>query len=459
MFTHVRNWPAAKKIAASFATVIFVGSVLLTLPISQLATSEATYFDNLFTSVSMVCVTGLFIKSVADSYTVFGQIVCMFLMQTGGLGLMTLIASIVSTLGRKMNLRDRLAVQEGINQGDAHGLRTYLRDIIKYTAVIEAIAFALLSFRFVPLFGWGRGLFTSLFLTISGFNNAGFDNLGNVSLIEYVDDPLVNLVIAALIILGGIGFSVWFDVTRKTRDFVKKDGQKALPSFFRSLSLHTRLAILVTLIVIAVGTVFFLSVEYTNPQTIGNLSFGEKLLASFFQTVTMRTAGFATIDYTKAYDFSLFWFVVTMFIGGSPGGTAGGLKTTTFAMVVLLVYNEIKGQKKVNFLRHTIPVEVIRNAFVVFTMFLTTFIVGSSILSLLNPEVDFIYILFETISALATVGVSANLTPTLEWPSHVVLMLLMFAGRIGPITLVDSMIRQNKKVKDITYSRGNILIG
>lgn len=459
MATHVRNWPAAKKIAASFATVIFAGSLLLSLPISQLATSQATYFDNLFTAVSMVCVTGLFIDSVADSYTVFGQVVCMVLMQTGGLGLMTLIASIVSTLGRRMNLRDRLAVQEGINQGDAHSLKTYLRGIIKYTLIIELTAWVLLSFRFVPMFGWERGLFTSLFLTVSGFNNAGFDNMGNVSLIEYVGDPLVNLVIAALIILGGIGFSVWFDITRKTRHFFVRDGKKTWDFYLRSLSLHTRLAILVTLMLLAVGTVFFLVVEYNNPATIGNLPFGEKLLASFFQTVTMRTAGFATIDYTKAYDFSLFWFVITMFIGGSPGGTAGGLKTTTFAMVILLVYNEIKGQKKVNFLQHTIPIEIIRNAFVVFTMFLTTLMVGTSILSLLNPEVDFIFILFETISALATVGVSANLTPNLEWPSHVVLMLLMFAGRIGPITLVDSMIRQNKKVKDITYSRGNILIG
>lgn len=459
MFTKMQNWPAATKIAVSFAAAIFVGSLLLSLPISHLPTSQATYFDNLFLAVSAVCVTGLFTESIYDSYTIFGQVVIMLLIQTGGLGIMTLIASAVSTLGRRMNLRDRLAVQEGINQGDAHSLRTYLKGIIKYTAIIELIGFTLLSFRFVPLFGWQKGLYNSLFMTISGFNNAGFDLFGNASLVAFIEDPIVNLVLIGLIVIGGIGFSVWFDVTKKTGNFLKKSGKRNWTIYWRSLSLHTRLAVLVTLTIITMGTVLFLAVEYNNPGTIGNLPFGNKLMASVFQTITMRTAGFATIDFTQARPFSLFSFIITMFIGGSPGGTAGGLKTTTFAMVILMVYNELKGQKQVNFLRHTIPVQVIRNAFVVFTLFLATLAAGTSILSLLNPEVDFIFILFETVSALATVGVSANLTPTLEWPSHVVIMVLMFAGRIGPITLVDSMIRQDKKVKDITYSRGNILIG
>lgn len=459
MFTKVRDWPAAKKIAASFASVILAGSILLSLPISQAATSQATYFDNLFNAVSMVCVTGLFIESVYDSYTVFGQVVAMFLMQVGGLGLMTLIASVVATLGRRMSLRDRLAVQEGINQEDAHSLRSYLSVIIRYTAVVEAIGFSLLSLRFVPLLGWERGLFTSLFLTISAFNNAGYDNLGNVSLLEFVNDPLVNLTIAFLIIVGGIGFSVWFDVTRKTGLLGRRVGRRNLSFLFRSLSLHSRLAILMTVLLIGAGTVFFVVAEYNNPETIGGFSFPQKVLAGFFQTTTMRTAGFATIDYTKARPFSLFWFILTMFIGGSPGGTAGGLKTTTFAMVALLVYNEIRGQKNVNFLRHTIPFEVIRHALIVFLSYLSLFILGSGVLLSLNPTVNPLHVVFETISALATVGVSANLTPTLETPSHVVIMVLMFTGRIGPITMVDSLIRQNKKVKNITYAKGNILIG
>ena len=459
MLKRISNWSISQKIAISFAFVIFTGSLLLTLPISQLPTSEATYLDNLFTSVSMVCVTGLFTKSVYESYTVFGQIIGMVLMQIGGLGLMTLIASVITRFRKRIGLRNRLAVQEGINRGDARGFREYLSDILKYTAVIEGTGFLLLSFRFVPIYGWGKGLFTSLFLSISAFCNAGFDNFGNVSLVDYVHDPLVNFVITSLIILGGIGFSVWFDVTKSIKCFSAKKGKRNLRIFFRSLSLHSRLALFVTVTVIAVGMLFFVAVEYNNPDSIGTFTFPQKLLAGYFQTVTMRTAGFATIDYTTVYPFTLFWFVITMFIGGSPGGTAGGLKTTTFAIVVLMLYNEVRGQSNVNIAHHTIDKQMVRQALVIFMALLGTLILGTSLLSILNPEVDFIYVLFESISALATVGVSANLTPTLGRLSQAVIMFLMFAGRIGPITLVDSLAKSNQQVPDVEFSKGNILIG
>jgi len=453
------TWSVSQKIATSFAFVIFTGSLLLTLPISQLPTSNATYLDNLFTSVSMVCVTGLFTESVHDSYTVFGQIVGMVLMQIGGLGLMTLIASVITRLRGRMGLRNRLAVQEGINRGDARGFRDYLSDILKYTAVIEGTGFLLLSFRFVPELGWASGLFTSLFLSISAFCNAGFDPMGNISLIEYVHDPLVNFTITSLIILGGIGFSVWFDVSKSVKCYLGKKCRPSLRIFFRGLSLHSRLALGVTGIVILVGMLFFVAIEYNNPDSIGTFTFPQKLMTGYFQTVTMRTAGFATIDYTLVYPFTLFWFIITMFIGGSPGGTAGGLKTTTFAIIVLLLYNELRGQSNVNIANHTISVQQVRQAFVIFMALLGTLILGTSLLSILNPEVDFIYILFESISALATVGVSANLTPTLGRLSQAVIMFLMFAGRIGPITLVDSLARSTQKVHDVEFSKGNILIG
>ena len=423
MLKKFSTWSVSQKIATSFAFVIFTGSLLLTLPISQLPTSNATYLDNLFTSVSMVCVTGLFTESVHDSYTVFGQIVGMVLMQIGGLGLMTLIASVITRLRGRMGLRNRLAVQEGINRGDARGFREYLSDILKYTAVIEGTGFLLLSFRFVPELGWASGLFTSLFLSISAFCNAGFDPMGNISLIEYVHDPLVNFTITSLIILGGIGFSVWFDVSKSVKCYLGKKCRPSLRIFFRGLSLHSRLALGVTGIVILVGMLFFVAIEYNNPDSIGTFTFPQKLMTGYFQTVTMRTAGFATIDYTMVYPFTLFWFVITMFIGGSPGGTAGGLKTTTFAIIALLLYNELRGQSNVNIANHTISVPQVRQAFVIFMALLGTLILGTSLLSILNPEVDFIYILFESISALATVGVSANLTPTLgrlESSSHYV---------------------------------------
>ncbi|MBM6614608.1 potassium transporter [Desemzia sp. RIT804] len=454
----IRGIPPALKIAISFALVIFLGSLLLSLPISNLEVSQTTYFDNLFAAVSMVCVTGLFTLSVASSYTIFGQIVCIILMQIGGLGLMTLLAAFISKLGRKMNYSDTIAVKEALNRDKLSNFNIYLGSIIKYTMFIEGTGMILLSFRFVPEFGLAKGLFVSLFLAVSGFCNAGFDNIGAISLQEYVHDPLVNLVIISLIILGGIGFSVWFDVTHNFQSIIKNKFQKGWKRSYRLLKTHTRLAINMTVGLIVVGTLVFLLVEWNNPNTIGNYTFGEKVLASLFQTVTMRTAGFATVDYEQVEPFSLLFFVFTMFIGGSPGGAAGGIKTTTFALIFLLIINEIKGQKHINYANHTIPIEVIRRAIVVVATF-TAFLLGGVSILMLFEDQPFLYLLFETVSALATVGVSVNLTPDLSTFSHVVLMVLMYVGRIGPITILLSLSRNNKKTKDKLFAKTTILIG
>lgn len=454
----LRRLPPAAKIVISFATVIFIGSLLLTLPISNLESSETTYFDNLFTAVSMVCVTGLFTLPVATSFTVFGQIVCIVLMQIGGIGLMTILATFIMRIGRKMRFSDTIVVKEALNRDELGDFKTYLASIIKYTAIIEGTGMLLLALRFVPEFGFASGLFVSLFLAVSAFCNAGFDNLGAYSLQEYVHDPLINLVITTLIILGGIGFSVWFDVTHNIQSIIKNKCKSGWKRSYRMLKIHTRLAINMTLGLIVIGTLVFLVVEWNNPNSIGNFTFGEKVLASFFQTVTMRTAGFATLDYELIKPFSLFFFIGTMFIGGSPGGAAGGIKTTTFALVALLVISEIKGQKHVNYSHHTIPIEIIRRAIVIVATFSLFLIAGVSVLMLVEDQ-PFLYLLFEAVSALATVGVSVNLTPELSHISQVVLMILMFIGRIGPITILLSLSRKSKKTKDQLYAKTTILIG
>ena len=454
----LRRLPPAAKIVISFAIVIFIGSLLLTLPISNLESSETTYFDNLFTAVSMVCVTGLFTLPVATSFTVFGQTVCIVLMQIGGIGLMTILATFIMRIGRKMRFSDTIAVKEALNRDELGDFKTYLASIIKYTAIIEGTGMLLLALRFVPEFGFASGLFVSLFLAVSAFCNAGFDNIGAISLQEYVHDPLINLVITTLIILGGIGFSVWFDVTHNVQSIIKNKCKSGWKRSYRMLKIHTRLAINMTLALIIVGTLVFLVVEWNNPNSIGNFTFGEKVLASFFQTVTMRTAGFATLDYELIKPFSLFFFIGTMFIGGSPGGAAGGIKTTTFALVALLVISEIKGQKHVNYSHHTIPLEIIRRAIVIVATFSLFLIAGVSVLMLVEDQ-PFLYLLFEAVSALATVGVSVNLTPELSHISQVVLMILMFIGRIGPITILLSLSRKSKKTKDQLYAKTTILIG
>lgn len=453
-----RAIPPAVKIVVSFAMVIFVGSLLLSLPISNLETSETTYFDNLFTAVSMVCVTGLFTLPVATSFTVFGQIVCIILMQIGGLGLMTILATFIVRLGKKISYSDTIAVKEALNKDELSNFNNYLGSILKYTFIIEGTGMLLLSFRFVPEFGWGKGLFTSLFLAVSGFCNAGFDNIGALSLQKYVHDPLVNLVIMALIILGGIGFSVWFDVTHNIHSIVKTKVRSGWKRSYRLLKTHTRLAINMTVGLIIIGTFMFLLVEWNNPDSIGTYSVGEKVLAAMFQTVTMRTAGFATLDYEAVKQFSLLFFIFTMFIGGSPGGAAGGIKTTTFALIFLLIINEIRGQKNINYANHSIPIEIVRRAIVVVATFFAFLMLGVSILMLVENQ-PFIYLLFEAVSALATVGVSVNLTPELSPISHVVLMCLMFVGRIGPITILLGLNRNNKKTKDKLFAKTTILIG
>lgn len=453
-----RAIPPAVKIVVSFAMVIFVGSLLLSLPISNLETSETTYFDNLFTAVSMVCVTGLFTLPVATSFTVFGQIVCIILMQIGGLGLMTILATFIVRLGKKISYSDTIAVKEALNKDELSNFNNYLGSILKYTFIIEGTGMLLLSFRFVPEFGWGKGLFTSLFLAVSGFCNAGFDNIGALSLQKYVHDPLVNLVIMALIILGGIGFSVWFDVTHNIHSIVKTKVRSGWKRSYRLLKTHTRLAINMTVGLIVIGTFMFLLVEWNNPDSIGTYSVGEKLLAAMFQTVTMRTAGFATLDYESVEQFSLLFFIFTMFIGGSPGGAAGGIKTTTFALIFLLIINEIRGQKNINYANHSIPIEIVRRAIVVVATFFAFLMLGVSILMIVENQ-PFIYLLFEAVSALATVGVSVNLTPELSPISHVVLMCLMFIGRIGPITILLGLNRSNKRTKDKLYAKTTILIG
>lgn len=448
-----------KRIAASFAIVILVGSLLLNLPISQLETSQATYFDHLFTTVSMVCVTGLFTQPVASTYNTFGQMICMLLMQIGGLGLMSMIAFFFFDSGKKLSLTDRLALQDSLNRDDTKDFKDYLRTIFKYTFIIEGIAAILFMIRFIPMLGVGKGIFTSIFFAISAFCNAGFDNLGDNSLINYATDPLLMFVISALIILGGIGFAVWFDVKNSISCYRRSLKNKYHKMFYKRLHYHTKIVILLTVGILITGTLLTLITEWHNPDTIGNLNFGQKLLVSFFQTVTMRTAGFASIDYTKANPSTLLLYCIQMFIGGSPGGTAGGVKTTTVLVVLLFIRSEIYEKKSINFRHHTIPYEMARKSLMIFIIFTVLTLSSVFLLSITDPQAPLLYTLFETISAMCTVGVTANLTPTLSMLGQIIIMILMFIGRIGPLTVLLSFSNRKKQESKIKYAKAPLLIG
>ena len=440
----------ARRIFLSFAGVIFIGSLLLSLPFVQASGSQATYFDHLFTTVSMVCVTGLFTQPVATTYNVWGQLICMLLIQIGGLGLMTFIGVFYIQGKQKLSLRSRETIQESFSYGETRSLKAFMRSIFLTTFLVEGLGAFLLSFRFIPEFGWGRGIFTSIFLAISAFCNAGFDNFGSSSLVTFQTDPLINLVIAGLIITGGLGFMVWFDLATQL-------GKKKK----RRLRFHTKLVLFLTVGILLFGTVSTLFTEWHNPGTIGNLSVTEKVLVSFFQTVSMRTAGFASIDYTQARPVTLFIYILQMFLGGAPGGTAGGLKITTFFVLLVFARSELLGLPHANVTQRTIEARTVQKSFSVFIIFLMTFLLGLILLGITAQGTPrFIYLMFETISALATVGVTANLTPELGKLALSIVMVLMFIGRIGPLTLLVSLADYQPDKKDlIQYMKADISIG
>jgi len=451
-----RNLSTALKILLSFLFVIIIGSLLLNLQISQINTSEATYFDHLFTSVSMVCVTGLYTQSVAATYNIFGQIICMFLMKLGGLGLLTVVSAFYLQLGSSVSIKDKVTIEESLGHDNLFDFKSFILSVITFTTLFEVIGALLLMTHFVPLYG-AEGAFSSLFLAISGFNNAGFDNMGVNSLQNFATIPVVNIVIPLLIIIGGIGFNVWFDIGKTIKKARLNGTLFNVKSVYRKLRLHTRLMLKWTGVLLIGGTFLFLIFEWSN--TIGQLNILDKLQVSFFQSTTMRTAGFATIDFTNVHVISLILFCTLMFIGGAPGGTAGGAKISTVAIIFYTLKAEVFGQKYVSYQNRTINISLIRKAAVIIVMYILLFLIGISLLSIFDEHIPLKYTLFEVISALATVGVSANVTTELGRLSQTVLMFLMFLGRLGPITVFTALRMRKLKKQNVKYAEGKILIG
>lgn len=438
-----------ERIIVSFAAVILTGSILLSLPISQLANSQASYWDNLFTAVSMVCVTGLFTQPVASSFTAFGQIICMILMQIGGLSLLSFIGMIALQAKRKLSFINLATLQESFSRDDTKDFHGFILSVFRFTFAIEGMGALLLAIYFVPKFGWAKGIFTSIFLAISAFCNAGFDNMGASSLVDFVKNPYINLIIASLIIMGGLGFSVWFDLQTQ----VKKKNH------VRKFSFHTKVVLGLTATILALGTLLTLMTEYNNPNTIGTFSLGHKVLASFFQTVTMRTAGFATIDYTQARPISLLLYAFQMMLGGAPGGTAGGIKITAFLVLLVYARSEVLGLPYTNFKHRTIDTLTIRKAIAVFIVFLSTFLLGLFSISVTDSDKPLLFLIFEVMSALATVGVTANLTPSLTQAGQFIIMALMFFGRIGPMSILMSLSsKRASKTANLQYAKSSLIV-
>ncbi len=447
----------AQLIALSFLVLIFTGSVLLSLPISQ-ASGEATLLDHVFTATSAVCVTGLVTHTTVETYSLFGQTVIIFLMQLGGLGLMTIIAIFLLVIGGRLAHSEKLIMQEAMPRNTLSEIGSFIGFIVLYTLIFEAIGAIFLSFRFVGDYGFAQGVFKAIFISVSAFCNAGFDVIGASSLQPYVGDWLVNGVVATLIIMGGLGFSVWFDLTKSANSILKH--KKATRQIISHLQVHIKLVLYMTSALLVFGWLFLLVSEFNNIDTLGQLSFSDKLMAAFFQSTTLRTAGFSTLDMSLMRPVSLVMMMLFMFIGGSPGGTAGGIKTTTFALIVLMVITELRNREKVVVFNRNIQIDMFRRALAVFALSFTVVVTGFMLL-LASEGSDFLTTLFETFSAVGTVGLSMGLTSSLTNTGKIVIIFLMFIGRIGPVALAYSL-RSNvhrRRVDKVEFPSGHVIVG
>ena len=440
-------------VALGFLGVIFLGGVLLWLPFSNQKPIE--FIDALFTSVSAVCVTGLVTIIPAEQFTLAGQIILMLLIQIGGLGIIACISAFYLILGKRITMKTRITIQQAYGLDTLSGLVKFMIRILKGTFLVEGIGAVLFAFQFVPEFGFIKGAWYGIFHSISAFCNAGIDILGSTSFMQYVTSPLVSFTTMFLIVTAGLGFPVWHDIAVN----VKKCGEKRkrpLKWLFTRLQLQSKVVLTMTAGLILIGTL----IEYHNPETMGALGLPQKLMASMFQSVTTRTAGFASVPQGGLEESSKLLGCILMFIGGSPAGTAGGIKTTTAAMLLLTVIGVLRNRRDTECFDRKIDNGIVKSGV---TIALITFIFlfcGIAALTLFEPEADFLNLMYEATSAMGTVGLSADLTPQLGRGSHVVLMILMYIGRIGPVTMALVFAGKSSKSEQFReLPEENIMIG
>ena len=451
IINYLNSMDPAKVMVIGFASVVLLGALLLNLPIATKSGESIGLLDALFTATSAVCVTGLIVVDTATYWSIFGQVVIITLIQIGGLGFMTIATMFALLTKKKINLRERLLIQESLNQKDLSGMVRLTRYVILITFLIEGIGAILLSFTFIPQFGLGRGVWYSIFHAISAFCNAGFDLMGSVSgpftsLTSYVDNFMIVMTISALIILGGIGFPVMLDVIR-----TKKASR---------LNMHSKVVIFTTAILIGIGSIFIFVVEFNNPKTLGTLSLPGKLLAAFFQSVTARTAGFNTIDLTLIKESSLFIMMILMFIGASPASTGGGIKTTTLASLVITVRSFISGKGDIEVCERRISGATITKAIGIFFIATALVVFGTLALSLTDEGFTLVECGFEIVSAIATVGLSIGGSPSLTTMGKVVVMIAMFIGRVGSLTIFVALLSKGARKKPpVRYPEGKIIVG
>ncbi|MCM1985220.1 TrkH family potassium uptake protein [Lyngbya confervoides] len=442
----------SRTICLGFFTVITIGAVLLMLPLS---TASGTWNDPItaiFTATSAVCVTGHIVVDTATYFSTFGQLIILLLIQIGGLGYMVATTLLLILLGRRqLGLRDRLAIQQAMDRPKLQGTVPLLRSIIATILIFEMTGMFFLMTVFIPEMGFYPGLWFSIFHSISAWNNAGF-SLFSDSLVGFQSSVRVNLVISLLVILGGIGYETIFEVMQWIQHQFKKNAPPM------SFSLNFRVATSTTVFLLLIGTVAFLFTERNNPNTLAGSSFDTKLLMAWFQSMTARTAGFNSIDVGQMTTAGLFFTIFLMFIGGSPGGTAGGIKTTTLRVISSCTQTILQGKEEVVLYERKVPTSMILKALGVVFGSLTTVIIATMLIALTDPKVNFINVLFEVVSAFATVGLSTGITASLSGLGKLVLVVTMYMGRVGILLLMSALIGESR-ASLVHYPEESLLVG
>ncbi|MCS7460213.1 TrkH family potassium uptake protein [Paenibacillus doosanensis] len=431
-----------------FAAIILIGAALLSLPVASASGEPLPFLDAFFTATSATCVTGLVVVDTGTFFSKFGQIVIIALIQVGGLGFMSMATLFAFALKKRISLKERLVLQESLNQGSMEGIVRLIRKVIRYSLTIELVGAIIFSIRWSLQLGPAKGIYFGFWHAISFFNNAGFDLFGSVngpfsSLTSFVGDPVVNLVTMGLIVLGGIGFVVMSDLL----EFKKR----------KRLSLHSKVVLSATGALIIAGALVIYIFEYSNAKTLGSLSWSGKIWAAFFQSVTPRTAGANTVDLGSLRQATQFFMIILMFIGASPGSTGGGIKTTTFTTLIGAMIAMVRGKEDIVLFRYRLGKDRILKAITLtmIALFLVVFV--AMILSTTEGH-PFLMILFEVTSAFGTVGLTMGMTTDLSLVGKILISLMMFAGRLGPLTLAYALGPKTEK-ELYRYPEGKITIG
>jgi trk system potassium uptake protein TrkH len=432
-------------LALGFALVILIGGIILSLPISSVDGTYTSFLDSLFTSTSAVCVTGLVTVDTGTHWNDFGKIVIMLLIETGGLGFMSLTIFIAILLGKKITLKDRLIMQEAMNTFNIQGLVKMVQYVLGFTFIVQVSGAILLATQFIPQFGWKTGMFYSIFHSVSAFCNAGFDLFGNYdSLVNYSSNAVVLLTIGGLIIIGGLGFTVSLEIFNYRK--------------VRRLSTHSKMVMFITLFLIIFGAIFIFLVEYKNPVTLANMNLRDKVLNAFFASVTPRTAGFNSISTDGMTMAGKLMTIILMFIGGASGSTAGGLKVTTFGVLAFTLISALKGRDDTEAFGRRFSKETVYKAFTLLCISMMLVLTTTIILTITEPDKLFINLLYEATSAFATVGLTAGVTQSIGSLSKVILIITMYLGRVGALTVILAVINKKKR-NGIKYPEAKILIG